>query len=152
MRYLVLDTCAIIHIIRGKATGKKLQQWIDGLESQPRQIISSVTKAELLTFALMAGWESKKSSFLNRFLNGVTYVDINHSDNQLIENYTLIDAYSKNKAVGSNGDLKGGSHVTMGKNDIWIAATAKTLNATLLTCDGDFDHLHQTILDVKRIL
>ena len=152
MRYLVLDTCAIIHIIRGKATGKRLQEWMNGLDSQPIQIISSVTKAELLTFALMAGWETKKYSFLNRFLDGVTYIDINHSDTQLIENYTIIDAYSKNKATDVNGNFKGGSHIIMGKNDIWIAATAKTLKTTLLTSDGDFDHLHPSVLNVKKIV
>lgn len=29
----------------------------------------------------------------------------------------------------------------MGKNDLWIAASAKAAGATLLTTDGDFDHL-----------
>lgn len=115
MQYLVLDTCAIIHIIRGKATGRKVQDWINSIDLKPRQIISTVTKAELLTFVLMAGWQTNKISFLQKFLIGVTYVDINNSDNQLIENYKLIDAYSKNKATDSNNNLKGGSHVTMGK-------------------------------------
>lgn len=152
MQYLVLDTCAIIHIIRGKATGKRVQDWINSLDSQPRQIISTVTKAEMLTFALMAGWQTNKNSFLQKFLAGVTYVDINNSDEQLIENYKLIDAYSKNKATDSNNNFKGGSHITMGKNDIWIAATAKTLNTTLLTSDADFDHLHPHVLTIKKIL
>ena len=30
----------------------------------------------------------------------------------------------------------------MGKNDLWIAATAKATGATLLTTDKDFDHLY----------
>ncbi len=33
---------------------------------------------------------------------------------------------------------------------IWIAATAKTLGAGLLTTDNDFDHLHSKYL--QRIL
>jgi tRNA(fMet)-specific endonuclease VapC len=151
MRYLVLDTCAIIHIIRGKASGQQIQTWINSLSPQPRQIISTVTKAELLTFALMAGWQTNKIDFLHKFLTGVTYVDINHADNQLIDNYKLIDGYSKNKAVDPNGNYKGGSHILMGKNDIWIAATARTLNATLLTSDGDFDHLDPHIINIKKI-
>lgn len=32
----------------------------------------------------------------------------------------------------------------MGKNDVWIAATAKVTGATLLTTDRDFDHLSAT--------
>ncbi len=151
MRYLVLDTCAIIHLIRGKETAIRIQTWINKLEPQPRQIISTVTKAELLTFALMAGWQTSKMIFLQKFLSGITYVDINHSDDQLINNYKLIDGYSKNKTTDPNGNFKGGSHITMGKNDLWIAATAKTLNTTLITSDGDFDHLHPSIVKIKKI-
>jgi len=29
----------------------------------------------------------------------------------------------------------------MGKNDLWIAATAHILRATLVTTDKDFDHV-----------
>jgi len=152
VRYLILDTCAIIHIIRGKSTGNKIQDWVNSLESQPHQIISTVTKAELLTFALIAGWQTNKQSFLREFFNEINYIDIDNTDNVLIENYRFIDAYSKNKVHDTNGNLKSGSHIKMGKNDIWIAATAKTLNGTLLTSDSDFDHLHPTIIDVKKII
>jgi predicted nucleic acid-binding protein len=65
MQYLVLDTCAVIHIIRGKATGNEILDWIESLNPQPRQIISVVTKAELLTFAKMADWGAKNISFLH---------------------------------------------------------------------------------------
>jgi predicted nucleic acid-binding protein len=30
----------------------------------------------------------------------------------------------------------------MGKNDLWIAALARTYDMTILTTDTDFDHLH----------
>jgi predicted nucleic acid-binding protein len=39
----------------------------------------------------------------------------------------------------------------MGKNDIWIAATASVLNATLVTTDADFDHLNGVFLTVAYI-
>lgn len=32
--------------------------------------------------------------------------------------------------------------IAIGKNDVWIAATAKVTGTTLLTTDKDFDHLH----------
>ena len=35
----------------------------------------------------------------------------------------------------------------MGKNDLWIAATARVLGLTVLTTDKDFDHLHPTWID-----
>ncbi len=37
----------------------------------------------------------------------------------------------------------------MGKNDVWIAATASVVEAVLLTTDADFDHLDPRFL--KRI-
>lgn len=39
----------------------------------------------------------------------------------------------------------------MGKNDLWIAATASVLKATLLTTDHDFDHLHTVFVEVVYI-
>jgi tRNA(fMet)-specific endonuclease VapC len=34
----------------------------------------------------------------------------------------------------------------MGKNDVWIAATAKATDVVLLTTDKDFDHLHDVLI------
>jgi predicted nucleic acid-binding protein len=39
----------------------------------------------------------------------------------------------------------------MGKNDLWIAATASVLEATLLTLDHDFNHLRNEFLQVETI-
>jgi tRNA(fMet)-specific endonuclease VapC len=36
----------------------------------------------------------------------------------------------------------------MGKNDLWIAATASVLKIPLLTTDKDFDHLNGIYLEV----
>ena len=34
----------------------------------------------------------------------------------------------------------------MGKNDVWIAATAQVTNTIILTADKDFDHLHPQLV------
>ncbi|MBK9016619.1 MAG: PIN domain-containing protein [Saprospiraceae bacterium] len=39
----------------------------------------------------------------------------------------------------------------MGKNDLWIAATAHATQATLLTTDMDFNHLDGVFFDLERI-
>jgi tRNA(fMet)-specific endonuclease VapC len=39
----------------------------------------------------------------------------------------------------------------MGKNDLWIAATASVLKAILLTTDHDFDHLDKVLVEVVYI-
>ena len=50
-------------------------------------------------------------------------------------------------AVGVSGHRgRGGGGVPMGKNDVWIAATAHVTGARLLTTDRDFDHLDPTFL------
>jgi len=49
-----------------------------------------------------------------------------------------MDSYSKNKLPRNQL----GRSITMGKNDLWIAATSKVANAVLITIDGDFDHLN----------
>jgi len=39
----------------------------------------------------------------------------------------------------------------MSKNDLWIAATASVLNATLITTDKDFSHLENIFLKLIYI-
>jgi tRNA(fMet)-specific endonuclease VapC len=40
----------------------------------------------------------------------------------------------------------------MGKNDLWIAATAYALDIPLMTADSDFDHLHLTMLRAVKVV
>jgi len=39
----------------------------------------------------------------------------------------------------------------MGKNDLWITATAHVTNATLLTMDKDFQHLKDVYLELENV-
>ena len=39
----------------------------------------------------------------------------------------------------------------MGKNDLWLAATASVLNLTLITSDQDFNHLAPTFLSLEAL-
>lgn len=39
----------------------------------------------------------------------------------------------------------------MGKNDLWIAATASVLEATLITTDKDFGHLDTKYLKLVLV-
>jgi len=64
-------------------------------------------------------------------------IDINSED--VIETYADIDAYSQGKLKENPLPM---SSRNMGKNDLWIAASSKVTNSTLLTTDKDFQHLH----------
>lgn len=151
MRNLVIDTCVLIHIVRDTATGKNCIATISKLDEEPNIIISVVTKAEMESFALQNQWGIKKIEKLEKLLEDITVIDINHSDKSLLSQYSQVDAYSKGKGVSKNGNKISGSARKMGKNDLWIAATASALDVTLITTDGDFDHLAPDFIDVIKI-
>lgn len=65
----------------------------------------------------------------------------------LIEAYAEIDNYSQGKSTTHTYPI-GFSARNMGKNDLWIAATAKVTNSTILTNDNDFDHLNDVLITV----
>lgn len=73
-------------------------------------------------------------------------VDINTE--QITNRYAEIDALSQGRLEGRNLKM---SARNMGKNDVWIAATASVLDAVLLTTDNDFNHLDGEFLQVKEI-
>lgn len=64
--------------------------------------------------------------------------------------YADIDTYSQGKHL-QYLPPQGFSARNMGKNDLWIAATAFLLDIPLLTKDSDFDHLHPNFIQVVKI-
>ncbi|MEM1214116.1 MAG: nucleotide-binding protein, partial [Bacteroidota bacterium] len=66
----------------------------------------------------------------------------------ILERYALIDTFSQGKLEERPSNL---SARNMGKNDLWIAATASVLETTLLTTDKDFEHLHPHFLQLQII-
>lgn len=151
MKNIVIDTCVFIHIVRDTITGKKCINALEAFDESANIIISVVTKAELESFIAQSKWGSTKIEKLNKILSEITYIDISNSDTALINSYTVIDAYSKRKISDMNGNLLRGSARKMGKNDLWIAATAHALGIPLMTTDSDFDHLNSTHLSVYKV-
>ena len=62
--------------------------------------------------------------------------------------YAEIDVYSQSKHPTLRLPP---SARKMGKNDLWIAATAAIHNATLLSTDADFEHLDSLFLYFEKI-
>jgi predicted nucleic acid-binding protein len=81
---------------------------------------------------------------LNQFL----IIPIEAKD--IVDVYAEIDAFSKNKLPNKPLPV-GMSARNMGKNDLWIAATAFVTKSTLLTTDDDFDHLDHQFIDVVKL-
>lgn len=116
-------------------------------EADTAVMISVVTKGELLSLGMQKNWGTKKLSQLNALLRKIVIIDIHENDQALMDAYAKIDAYSQ----GRLQELPlGTSSRNMGKNDLWIAATAHVAKATLVTTDTDFDHLRDHFLDLKK--
>lgn len=152
MKNIIIDTCVFIHIVRETATGKNCLEELEKYDEAPNIIVSVVTKAELESFIAQNNWGKYKIEKLNNILQEITYIDISNADQLLIDSYTEIDAFSKRKIKDKHGNLLSGSSRKMGKNDLWIAATAYSLDIPLMTTDGDFDHLNEIMLDVMKVV
>ncbi len=145
MNYL-LDTNILLIFLREK----KLATYIDSeykLLTFPNiAIISIVSIGELKSIALQNNWNEHKLQKLDEYVNQFLIADINVET--VIKKYAEIDAFSQGRLIGKR--LNSSSR-NMGKNDLWIAATASVLDATLITTDKDFNHLQNEFINVKYI-
>jgi predicted nucleic acid-binding protein len=112
------------------------------LESPNEAYICFASVAELFSLATRLGWQAQKIERLNAAITTATIIGVSgNASDKLLQYYVAIDTYSQ----GQHPTLQlpeGLSARNMGKNDIWIAATAAALNATLITTDKDFSHLN----------
>lgn len=121
----LLDTCVIVNALRS------------GLNLPHSSFISLVTEAELRSLAKQWNWGENRVRPMERMLDRLPKIAI---DVALFDEYVRIDCYSKGKLP--NDPLpKGQTARKMGKNDLWIAATAIFYELNLYTSDNDYDHL-----------
>ena len=142
---LLFDTNIIISLVRDK-TGYKV---MDYLNPEGKIVyISFANVAEIQSIAFQNGWGRAKMNQLSAFFEEVRIIDIS---DLLLNTYIDIDGFSQR----NHPDYKHYRFKTprnMGNNDLYISATASLLNLSLVTTDGDFDHLHDTFLSVRKIL
>ena len=147
MRY-VLDTNILLHYMRESEVSVRIDAQYNPLDSTLHDaILSVVSVGEIKAIAKINHWGTRKLEKLDLLLDELLITDINSED--LIERYAEIDAFSHGKLTERP---LGMSARNMGKNDLWIAATASILEASLLTTDFDFNHLHDEFLDLKLVV
>lgn len=134
---LVLDTNILVHWLRGKTAAERLKADYALGERRPRPVVPVVVKGELKAFSLNLHWGDDKRERLDALLRELPTADI--SSEAVIAAYANLDAVSR--SMGRK----------MGKNDLWIAAVAKVLDAVILSTDGDFDHLHPKHVRVEYV-
>jgi len=148
MEKLVLDTGIILGYARGAGYAEYVEKKF-GLFSPPNiPLISVMSKGEIYSLAIQFGWAAKKLQALDELLRKLPLVDIN--DERIIREYAEIDAYSLGRHAARPLPV-GQTARIMGKNDLWIAATASVLKAKLLTTDNDFNHLNGIFFEVAFI-
>ncbi|MFK7903989.1 MAG: PIN domain-containing protein [Chitinophagales bacterium] len=113
-----------------------------------RMIISVVSNGELESLAIQRKWGNKRKQNLRDTL--IDYLIHPIKVKSIIDMYAQIDAYSQGKLIDKPLP-HGMSSRNMGKNDVWIAATAAITNSTLITTDKDFNHLHSVFFEVDLI-
>ena len=85
---------------------------------------------------------------MNHFLHALNPFPV--ESEEIAAAYADLDAFSQ-CAHPSYLPPAGMTGRNMGKNDLWIAATAMLFNATLLTTDADFAHLSPHFLKVEKV-
>ncbi len=126
-------------LARGESLGKYIDETYQLRKSSIRPLISIVTHGEIWSFAEQQSWGKKKRKTLYAVLDNLVTVDISR---QVIDAYVEIDFFSQKTHKSS---------ANMGKNDIWIAASAKATDSILLTIDADFNHLPLRLLKHEYI-
>ena len=147
MRRYLLDTNILVHYARQSPLYQTIETAENLSAADCMPIISVVTQAEVISFGIQHNWGIKKLNAIQLLFAKLIVIDINSTDIDLLQAYAEIDAYSKGNFLEN---LWVTPAVTMGKNDLWIAATAKVGNAILLTTDGDYDHLNGKFITVKK--
>lgn len=146
MRY-ILDTNILVHYLRGSELSKLIDERYNPLDSTINEsIISAVSVGELKSLSKINKWGETRMKQIGTLCEDLIITDINAED--LLEAYAEIDAFSQGKHKEKRLHS---SARNMGKNDLWIAATAHVLDATLLTTDQDFSHLEGVFVNVKYI-
>lgn len=120
---MIYDTNLLINVIR------------KGLTTSNRLVIPIIVVGELEAFALKSDWGVQKVNRMKYLFATYPIADITLPITRL---YAQVDAFSQGKLKDTP---LGTSARNMGKNDIWIAATALYLDMELHTTDNDFDHL-----------
>ncbi len=145
MNYL-LDTNIVVTYLRNTEVTRRLEDQLNLLSGENNLVVSVVSLGEIRSIARRNNWGEKKLMQLENIVKGFLIADIHMEE--IIEKYAEIDAYSQGKLKGEGTTF---SSRNMGKNDLWIAATASVFDLELLTTDKDFDHLNSKYLKMRVI-
>ncbi|GAB3219507.1 type II toxin-antitoxin system VapC family toxin [Algoriphagus aestuariicola] len=148
MKKVLLDTSLILHYMRGDATFRKIEEEHHLLTDAGSIILlSAISIGEIEGFFLRKNYGEKQTQRWRKLLEKSIILSIDGRDEKLMKAYAAIQAYCQN----NHPHLNAGKSQIIGQNDIWIAATASVVNATLFTKDNDFVHLKESFIELVKI-
>lgn len=145
MDYL-LDSNIILIYSRNDEVTRNLESKYKIFSGGNRMGISVVSKGEIEASILKSDLGEKRKYRIKTLMNQLTTFGINFEE--VINSYAKIDAFSQGKLIASKKKF---SSRNMGKNDIWIAATASAFKLKLITTDKDFNHLENDYVNLLYI-
>lgn len=145
MDYL-LDSNIIIIYSRDNELARKIEADYKIFSGDHRLGISTVSLGEINASIKKLQLGARRKKKIEQILEKINEFAINIEE--VIGRYGDIDAFSQGQLAGSKGKF---SARNMGKNDIWIAATASVFNLKLVTTDKDFEHLDGVYIDLEYI-
>ena len=144
MNYL-WDTNILVHYIRNS---EKYSEWNithDFFKNSNRVFLSVINIGEIESLAYQLNWGVARRQRLQEIVNQTRLL---HIYDEIIHAYAEIDAFSQGKLPNRPLGL---SSRSMGKNDIWLAATAHIGQFKFITTDNDFDHLNGVFIDLLKL-
>lgn len=146
MKRYILDTSILLHYIRQSPLSARIENELQLMSQDVVPLVAAVSIGEIEGFVQRRNWGDKKINILKKLLSRILVVDIAGQDEKLMRAYATLNNYSQNWLP----DKPLGRSVSIGQNDLWIAAVARVANAELITADGDFDHFNGTWFGVHK--
>lgn len=144
MSNYLLDTNILLLLLRQDARWETVETRFD--LPRHRSFISVVTLGELQSLGLRNRWGIRRMAQIDQLKHSFVLLDINVDT--IIDRYGQIDAFSQGKHPTL--PLRTSAR-NMGKNDLWIAATASVYGLSLITADLDFNHLAPDFLKLELV-
>jgi tRNA(fMet)-specific endonuclease VapC len=139
------DTNILLHYMRNSEKFNEWNQDYAFLGGYNRVFLSVINIGEIESLAYQLNWGELRRQRLQAVVNQSIVLNI---FDETIQAYAEIDAFSQGKLP--NRPL-GMSARSMGKNDIWLAATAHIGNLKFVTTDNDFNHLNDVFIDLLKL-
>ncbi len=131
----LFDTGPILQIARGNEVGRIIDQTFRLSEHWRDFCVSAITLGELGSLVRRNNWQEYKLSRLQKIVDEIYVLD--QLNSKVLESYSHLSSFAGNRGR------------SIGQNDLWIAAFARTYDMVLITMDRDFEGIETELYDLR---